>query len=194
MRYLPPDLRTLPLLCLLGACGASESTSPEPIGSPATTSTEPAAPTEEPTPEAKGPTTQDYSDKAQALVQALGSDKEQEALIDQANALTEVGLGLVKTIIAYHPVWKEYLNAFEAIGQTLHDLPLEEIEDGYHKDGKLPIMPENPACYHGKDLVVHPATVAALVKKGLVTEADRAAAVAEITEVLSHLSVVTAPQ
>ena len=63
-----------------------------------------------------------------------------------------------------------------------------EIETGYHADGKLPKTP-SAECYHGKDLVVHPATVVALANAGLT---DREKAKAEITEVLGHLGAVEA--
>ena len=92
-------------------------------------------------------------------------------------------------MIDQHPECKAYLEAIVAVGPTLKDLPLEEIESGYHADGKLPKMPSGK-CYHGKDLVVHPATVAALAKAGLATDKDRKQAKDEIAEVLGHLTAV----
>ena len=71
----------------------------------------------------------------------------------------------------------------------LQDLPLAEIERDYHKDAKLPQIPD-ARCYHGKDLVVHPATVAAMAKKGIANAEERKSAEHEITEVLAHLTVV----
>lgn len=74
-----------------------------------------------------------------------------------------------------------------AVGSTLKALPLKEIASGYHADGKLPA----PEFSHGKDLVVHPATVAALAKAGLSEESRRAKAKREVIEVLGHLEELT---
>jgi hypothetical protein len=76
------------------------------------------------------------------------------------------------------------------LGLSLKTLPLEAIETGYHADGKLPKTPDS-SCYHGKDLVVHPATVAAMATLGIEGAEGREAALDEITEVLGHLSVLS---
>ena len=83
-----------------------------------------------------------------------------------ANELTQTGLSMLPGLVEAYPDCKEYMDAIAAVGETLKDMPLEEIESGYHADGKLPKMP-SADCYHGKVLVVHPATVSALAKAGL---------------------------
>ena len=93
---------------------------------------------------------------------------------------------MLPTLIQLHSACAEYLGVIQSVGATLHTLPLEEIESGYHADGKLPQV-SSAECYHGKDLVVHPATVTALAKAGL---ADRAKAKHEIEEVLEHLGAI----
>lgn len=133
--------------------------------------------------------TEKYREQAEELMQSIASGQPQEELLEQANSLTSTGLQLLQSLKTQHPVCGEYLDAIASVGPSLYRLPLAEIESGYHADGKLPEMP-NPACYHGKDLVVHPATVAAMARIGLTSEAERAAATAEIAEVLTHLSAV----
>ena len=103
-----------------------------------------------------------------------------------ADQLTSTGMGMLPAMMESHPACQEYLTAIQAVGTTLRDLSIEDIEVGYHADGKLPKMP-SPECYHGKDLVVHPATVAALAKAGLAKPEDRERAKGELVEVLIHL-------
>ena len=96
---------------------------------------------------------------------------------------------MLPAMMKAQPTCTEYLKAIQEVGSTLKDLPLAEIESGYHADGKLPKMPSEE-CYHGKDLVVHPATVAALAKGGLKTPEERQKAKIEIVEVLGHLGAI----
>jgi hypothetical protein len=164
-------------------------TQPTAAAAPEPTAPEPTAP--EPTaPEPASTDLQDsYRSQAEALVVAIEAGKSSEEVLQLADALTSTGLKLLEGMTRAHPECKTYLDAIAAVGPTLKDLPLEEIESGYHADGKLPPMPSG-ACYHGKDLVVHPATVAALAKGGLDTDEQRDAAQSEIAEVLSHLTAV----
>ncbi len=143
---------------------------------------------------ARTPATDDsYREQALALVAAIDGDADAAAILALADALTATGLSMLPAMKAEHPVCAAYLDAITAVGATLKDLPLEEIESGYHSDGKLPPMP-SAECYHGKDLVVHPATVAAMAKKGLNGPEDRRSAKGEIVEVMGHLTAIeTAP-
>jgi len=133
-----------------------------------------------------------YKQRAERLVQAIDSDVGAARIMKMADGLTKTGLSMLPAMVEAHPACEAYLGAIAEAGPTLKDLSLEEIEKGYHADGKLPEMP-SAECYHGKDLVVHPATVAALAKAGLATAEDRAHAKAEIVEVLSHLGALDAP-
>ena len=139
---------------------------------------------------AKPPATDEpYRQQANALVAAIDGDADAAAILVLADELTATGLSMLPAMKTEHPVCGAYLDAITAVGATLKDLPLEEIESGYHSDGKLPPMP-SAECYHGKDLVVHPATVAAMAKAGLATPEDRRSAKGEIVEVLGHLTAI----
>ena len=168
----------------MGACSGSETTAPE------APKVQEAA---EVASKANVPTEADYKAHAEAVVGAIDAGADAAEILRLADQLTETGLGLIPGLIAAHPECTEYLQAIQAVGTTLKDLPLSEIEAGYHADGKLPTMPSTD-CYHGKDLVVHPATVAALAKSGLPTEEDRAKAKGEIVEVLGHLGAIHPPK
>ena len=130
-----------------------------------------------------------YKEQANNLVQALEGDKPAYEILKMSEELTRTGLSFIPRIIINNPECKEYLEAVRKVAPQLKDLPIEEIESGYHADGKLPQIP-SPKCYHGKDLIVHPATVSALAKEGLSTPESRQKAKNEIVEVLSHLSAV----
>ena len=130
-----------------------------------------------------------YKEQANNLIQALEGDTPAYEVIKISEELTRTGLSFIPRIIINNPECKEYLEAIRKVAPQLKDLPLEEIESGYHADGKLPKSP-SPKCYHGKDLIVHPATVTALAKKGFSTPESRQKAKNEILEVLGHLSAI----
>ena len=124
-----------------------------------------------------------YLEQSNGLVSAIKAQEPADKVSGLASELTKTGVSLAPAVLVRFPACKAYLDAVVAAAATMHTLPLEEIESGYHKDGKLPKNTQGE-CYHAKDLVVHPATVVALAKGGL---ADRAAAQNEIAEVLTHL-------
>ena len=62
---------------------------------------------------------------------------------------------------------------------------LEAIERDYHADGKLPPM-KRAVCYHAKDLLVHPATMAVIAKTQKDSPKTREMISHELEEVLAH--------
>jgi len=128
----------------------------------------------------------DYRTQADTLVAEIKAKKPAAEIAQLATTLTNTGLSIAPIVATKFAACKEYIAAVIAAAPTMHTLPLEEIESGYHKDGKLPKNSQGE-CYHAKDLVVHPATVVALAKAGLGTPEGDAAAEAEIVEVLTHL-------
>lgn len=127
-----------------------------------------------------------YRLQAKGLITAIDKNSSDEEVLRLADELTGSGLVMLDSMQKQFPVCEPYFDAIRAVGNTLKDLPVAEIESGYHADGKLPPMPA-AECYHGKDLVVHPATVAALAKAGLKSDEDRTTAKGEILEVINHL-------
>ena len=94
---------------------------------------------------------------------------------------------IINLFMTKHPKCTAYLTALNAAADVIPTLPLEEIESGYHEDGKLPKF-EDPNCYHAKDLLVHPATVQAMATMGINSDEMRKSAEYEIVEVIAHLS------
>jgi len=66
---------------------------------------------------------------------------------------------------------------------------LVDIERDYHADGKLPTV-QSASCYHAKDLLVHPATMAVIAKTQQDSEATREQIEHELEEVLEHFNLV----
>ena len=171
------------VVCLFAiACGGSDAPAPAAAAEPTDPPAPPALETTEKSP---------YAEAAEALVAAIEGGKAADEIGTMATELMDMGLKELTALREKHPVCDPYFDALVAAAPTLPDLPLDVIESGYHADGKLPKMPDG-VCYHGKDLVAHPATVVAMSKSGLTDTAARTAAKAEITEVLGPLGAVEA--
>ena len=130
-----------------------------------------------------------YRKLATQLVTSIDEEAAPRKVTRDAERLTLLGVSLLEDVRAKHPACGPYFDAIIKVAPTLGDMPLDRIEKGFHSDGELPKSPD-AACYHGKDLVVHPATVVALSKAGMDTPKGRLQAKREITEVLGHLTAV----
>lgn len=124
-----------------------------------------------------------YQQQAKALLEQL---ENKGANIETASAqLVTTSLPIVDQFIVKYPECDDYLTALKNAAAIIPTLPLEEIESGYHADGKLPPL-TNAQCYHAKDLLVHPATVQAMAKMGIKTDKQWQSAKHEIEEVIEH--------
>lgn len=133
------------------------------------------------------PLKQYRSDAIEILKQL--KDNNHHNLTAEAQSLVNTSKSIVNQSIKALPQCTEYLTALLNAADTIATLPLDEIESGYHADGKLPPLKDG-ACYHAKDLLVHPATVQAMATQGIKTPAQWKQAAHEIEEVLEHLSAV----
>ncbi len=130
-----------------------------------------------------------YQAEAKMLMQSIKENQSEEKLNTQANQLTKTGLEMIPLLSTKYPQCAAYFAALTKASLTFATLSLEAIEKDYHQDGKLPKSPDG-ACYHGKDLVVHPATVQIMAKAGIKTPEQQKSAAHEIEEVLAHLTAV----
>jgi len=105
----------------------------------------------------------------------------------KAIALTRLSTQLLPTFVKKQPVCSEYINAAMQASERMLSISLDEIEADYHADGKLPSM-KQPVCYHAKDLLVHPATVAVIAKTLPDSKETREKLHHEIVEVLEHFN------
>lgn len=130
----------------------------------------------------------DYRNDATKLYKQL-ENKDATDLEANAKALVNSSKAIVTQSIKALPQCDEYLTALLQVADKIATLPLEEIEKGYHADGKLPPLKDG-SCYHAKDLLVHPATVQAMARIGIKTKKEWKQAEHEIEEVLEHLTLV----
>lgn len=131
-----------------------------------------------------------YKEMVTQLHQQL-LDQKPAQLEKNAKNLVDMSKTIVIKSMQALPQCQTYLTALLNAADKIADLPIEEIESGYHADGKLPPLKDG-SCYHTKDLLVHPATVQAMAKIGINTKAQWKQAAHEIEEVLEHLSAVEA--
>lgn len=127
-----------------------------------------------------------YQQHAQQLLFKL-QQQQGDDIGAKAKALVELSKPLLASFEVQYPQCSDYLKALNDVADSLAELPLEEIESGYHADGKLPPLP-TAECYHAKDLLVHPATVQAMARIGMKQADDWRDAAHEIEEVLEHFS------
>lgn len=124
-----------------------------------------------------------YAARASALQSRLVQGADLAAVRQEAQALMELGAALVPGFVARHPRCADYLDAALAVRSGWRAMDVETIERDYHHDGALPKLEDAGACYHMKDLVVHPATALVLLSA---QPPDIAQAQAEIAEVVQH--------
>lgn len=127
-----------------------------------------------------------YEAEAKGLLQAIKGKNDSAEVQKQAMTLTKTGLMMIPVLGKKYPQCTAYFEALVSASSQLTHVSLEAIEKDYHRDGKLPKSPDG-TCYHGKDLVVHPATVVIMARDGIKTDEQTKSALHEIEEVLAHL-------
>ncbi|GLX86844.1 hypothetical protein tloyanaT_30970 [Thalassotalea loyana] len=110
-----------------------------------------------------------------------------DKLTKQSIELTQLSTQLIPAFIEQHPICKGYLTAALGASNKMTSLSLEDIEKDYHADGKLPAV-KSAKCYHAKDLLVHPATMAVIGKTQQDTKQTRQQMADELEEVLEHFN------
>jgi len=105
----------------------------------------------------------------------------------KAENLTRLSTKLLPAFVAKQPICKDYIQAAIDASETMLNISLEKIESDYHADGKLPPM-KQAVCYHAKDLLVHPATVAVIAGTLPDNAKTREQLHHEIEEVLEHFN------
>lgn len=126
-----------------------------------------------------------YKLEAQTLLADIREKKQANELEKSSAELVSTSKVLLAEFVTKYPQCKTYLDALNTAADVIPTLPLEEIETGYHADGKLPKY-DDPVCYHAKDLLVHPATVQAIASQGFNFESAYQDAELEIVEVIAH--------
>ena len=128
-----------------------------------------------------------YKKGAKELISMIKEAKPDADIAAKSAELVAGSKQIINQFMVKHPKCTAYLTALNEAADVIPTLPLEEIESGYHEDGKLPKF-DDPNCYHAKDLLVHPATVQAMATIGIKDAAMRESAEHEIIEVIAHFS------
>lgn len=128
-----------------------------------------------------------YERTARELAAGIEARRDVDILVATGEVLMAEGMILVPEFTSRHPHCAAYLEAASAVRKTWRELDHDTIERDYHEDGALQRPDNAAACYHMKDLVVHPATALVLLTQD---EPDFEAAKREIDEVLAHMVVV----
>lgn len=130
-----------------------------------------------------------YETQAREYLVALDGGDPVDELDAHAEELVATAAEVLPAFLELKPHCRAYLEAALALRERWQDLDAAAIEAGYHKDGALPKVDDAAACYHMKDLIVHPITARALLREA---PEQRAPARREIEEVLAHIGVVRA--
>jgi hypothetical protein len=130
-----------------------------------------------------------YEEQARGYLVALDGEETVAELDAHAEELVATAAEVLPAFLDLKPHCRAYLETALALRERWQDLDAAAIEAGYHKDGALPAVDDAAACYHMKDLIVHPITARALLREA---PDQRAPARREIEEVLAHIGVVRA--
>ena len=125
-----------------------------------------------------------YYQKASQAQQQIGAGKLKEASA-AAKELVTISKSLLPAVVAKKPICEAYLSAAIKAADEMLTISVDEIERDYHADGKLPPV-KDAACYHAKDLLVHPATVVVLAANQTHDQKTKEQMHHEIEEVLEH--------
>lgn len=129
----------------------------------------------------------EYKASSQTLLSLIRNKADDSKIATQAANLVSQSTHIISAFQQRFPACNDYLNTLLAAEKVIPTLTIDEIESGYHKDGKLPPL-NDTNCYNAKDLLVHPATVQAIAQLGIESDEQRQAAELEIMEVLGHFS------
>jgi hypothetical protein len=130
-----------------------------------------------------------YELQAREYLVALDEGEAIAELDAHADELVATSAEVLPAFLELKPHCRAYLETALALRERWQDLDAAAIEAGYHKDGALPAVDDAAACYHMKDLIVHPITARALLREA---PDQSAPARREIEEVLAHIGVVRA--
>lgn len=128
-----------------------------------------------------------YAADAEAMVAAVDGGADTDALSAAAQSLMDQAMAILPAYLSVRPECSEYLTAAAGVTEGWADMTPDEIERDYHRDEALPKSDATAACYHFKDLIVHPATALSLLAQ---PDVDLEKVREEIHEVAVHAQVV----
>ncbi len=131
-----------------------------------------------------------YEAHAKTLVADLSGNIVPADAESRLDGLIADGVALVPELARSAPHCEAYWKAAARVRREWRAMDFEAIERGYHDDAALPpIVGNATACYHLKDMIVHPAIAQVLLSE---QPARIAKAKRELEEVLAHVAAVGA--
>lgn len=129
---------------------------------------------------------QAYIDHSQQVVEQAQTQSA-SWLQQQGEQLVSESKPILQRMIQLKPDCQAYLQTTLEAADAMLSMTPEQLETDYHHDGALPPAPAH--CYHAKDLLVHPASVARIAASELDTAA-RGDIINELEEVIVHARLV----
>lgn len=130
-----------------------------------------------------------YTMQARELITSIDAKAPTDEIQAHAEEMIATSEAVLPAFLERRPHCSAYLNAAVALKNSWTTMTSEQIEAGYHKDGAMPKIENAAACYHMKDMIVHPITALALLKE---SPDNTRKAKHEIEEVIAHVTVVKA--
>lgn len=126
-----------------------------------------------------------YKDSAAELVKLNKANGDKNEINKLSLDLIEKAKPIMLALKTKLPQCSELMDTVISKATLMTTLTLEEIEADYHDGAALPKSPEE--CYEGKELIIHPATVAILTSKKRLNKDHRTQIDDEIEEVIAHI-------
>jgi len=126
-----------------------------------------------------------YKDSAAKLVELNKANGDKKEINKLSLELIEKAKPIMMAIKTKQPQCAELMDTVISKATLMTKLTLEEIEADYHDGAALPKSPEE--CYEGKELIIHPATVAIITNKKRLNKDHRTQIDDEIEEVIAHI-------
>ncbi len=125
-----------------------------------------------------------YQKFAGQIVKKVADGASQDEVATMGMDLMNMAKPIISDFQAIYPDCSPLLERILAKSEEMTELNLESIERGYHEGEWLPQAPDH--CHAAKELIVHPATVVVIARRGHLQEDGRQKIADEIEEVVEH--------
>ena len=125
----------------------------------------------------------DYQQFADQIVRQMRDGAVEGEVAEMGRHLITMARPIISNFQATYPDCTPLLETILARSSEITELNLEMVERGYHEGELLPEAPDH--CHAAKELIVHPATVVVIAKRGYLQDGKQKIA-DEIEEVIEH--------
>ena len=125
----------------------------------------------------------DYQQFADQIVREVKSGADEGKVAEMGMHLITMARPIINNFQTAYPDCSLLLETILERSSEITELNLEMVERGYHEGELLPEAPEH--CHAAKELIVHPATVVVIAKRGYLQDGKQKIA-DEIEEVVEH--------